>query len=109
MRSSRKIDQYILLYLLQRPFHGFELYRKINRFLKGQNIDTAGIYRTLDKLESQGAVTFTHHQGDKGPAKKIYSITPVGKNMLKEAYASAKDDLFNLNFFIETYKNLRNK
>lgn len=109
MRSDRKIDQYVLLYLLQQPFHGFELYRKLNRVLRNQSIDTAGIYRSLDKLEAKGCVVHQKVPGDKGPDKKIYSITALGRNELEEAYDKAKSEIFNLGFFVETYKNLRNK
>lgn len=109
MRNSRKLDQYILLYLFQQPFHGFELYKKIDRMMRGVNIDTAGVYRTLDKLEAEGAVSFTREDGDKGPNKKTYFITPHGKTILDELYLKTKQEALNLSLFIQSYETLRNK
>jgi len=109
MRIDRRIESFILLYLLQQPYHGFDLYKKINKVLKGVNIDTAGIYRTLDKMTDNNYITAHWVEGDKGPNKKTYELLPAGVTRLNEVFEKYRDDLYNLTIFIETYKGLASK
>ena len=46
--------------------------------------DQAQIYRTLDKLESQGWITCTVEVQQDRPNRKIYQITAVGQKALKQ-------------------------
>lgn len=109
MRIDRRIEPFILLYLLQQPFHGFDLYKKLNKSLKGVKIDTAGVYRTLDKLVENKNIEFEWVEGDKGPNKKIFKILPKGKEWLNDVYELYRDDLYNLTIFTETFKGLASK
>jgi len=108
-RRDRRTSEFVLLYLIQQPFHGFELYKKINKVLKSNKVDTAGIYRTLDKLENAEMVTFKWVKGDKGPDKKLYSITPEGAVYLQESYEIAGKIIFDLTIFTQTYEGLLSK
>lgn len=106
LRRDRRTPDFILLFLLQQPLHGFDLYKKINKIQRNNKIDTAGVYRALDKLEKANMVTSEWVQGDKGPDKKLYSITNKGEEYLCEAYEVAKNTIFYLTIFTETYKGL---
>ncbi|XMB67776.1 PadR family transcriptional regulator [Mycoplasmatota bacterium zrk1] len=108
-RRDRRTPDFILLFLLQQPLHGFDLYKKINKVIKTNKVDTAGIYRTLDKLEKENMVSFIWVKGDKGPDKKLYSITKGGETFLKEAHENAQKTLFDLMIFTETYKGIMSK
>ncbi|XMB86482.1 PadR family transcriptional regulator [Mycoplasmatota bacterium WC44] len=105
-RRDRRTPDFILLFLLQQPLHGFDLYKKINRIQRTNKVDTAGVYRSLDKLEKAKMVTCEWLQGDKGPDKKLYSITNEGEEYLQEAYEIAKNTIFYLTIFKETYEGL---
>lgn len=109
MKLDRRIEPFVLLYLLQQPFHGFDLYKKLDRALKGVKIDTAGVYRALDKLVDNNQITFKEVEGDKGPSKKVYEILPEGVKRLNELYEAYRNDLYNLTIFTETYKGLASK
>ena len=54
-------------------------------------------------------VSFVWKKGDKGPDKKMYSITDMGIEYLKEVYESAQNNLFDLMIFTETYKGIMSK
>lgn len=109
MKLDRRIEPFVLLYLLQSPFHGFDLYKKLSRTMKGVKIDTAGVYRALDKLVENEQITYKEVEGDKGPSKKVYSILPKGIERLNELYEAYRNDLFNLTIFTEMYKGLASK
>ncbi len=109
MKLDRRIEPFILLYLLQQPFHGFDLYKKMQRAMKGVKIDTAGVYRALDKLVENNQISFSEVEGDKGPNKKVYNILPLGIERLNELYEVYRNDLYNLMIFTETYKGLASK
>ncbi len=109
MKLDRRIEPFVLLYLLQQPYHGFDLYKKLDRALKGVKIDTAGVYRALDKLVENNQILFKEVEGNKGPAKKVYEILPSGVKRLNELYEAYRDDLYNITIFTETYKGLATK
>ena len=109
MKLDRRIESFVLLYLLQQPFHGFDIYKKLNKALKGVKVDTAGVYRAMDKLVENHHIKFELVPGDKGPDKKVYSILPLGIERLNELYEVYRNDLYNLTIFTETYKGLASK
>lgn len=47
-------------------------------------LDGAVIYRTLRRLESNKCVTSTWDTGGGGPARRLYSLTPHGREHLAE-------------------------
>ena len=77
--------------------------------IKTKTIDTAVVYRALDKLEQEQMVNFDWIKGDKGPDKKLYSITKDGEDYLKIAFKDAENTLFDLMIFTETYKGIMSR
>jgi len=73
----------VLLVLMRKPMHGYEIMKKINRWTLGIITPTAGgIYPTLRDLENRRLI-----KGEWVPEerRKIYSITSKGKEVFKEA------------------------
>ncbi|MGC8977353.1 MAG: PadR family transcriptional regulator [Candidatus Ratteibacteria bacterium] len=84
----------ILTVLLKKPNYGYSLMEE----LKNMGIDISflhhtAIYRTLRFLEFTGFVTSTWDTFGRGPARRIYIITDLGKEYLKNWYEFAKRDL----------------
>ena len=84
----------ILGILNMRPMTGYDL----NRFFKDSinffwSAQMSQIYRELKSLESKGMVTVREEPGDKGPNKKIYSITDNGVSCLKEWLMNEPDKI----------------
>jgi PadR family transcriptional regulator PadR len=43
------------------------------------------VYPALNRLETDGFVSSEWRQGDAGPGKKFYSLTPMGQQRLQDA------------------------
>ena len=75
--------RYALLGLLaQRPGHGYELHSTLLSIVGGQenwDLKPAQIYTTLSRLEKNNLVRQAGLDKDSGPEKRIYAITPKGK------------------------------
>ena len=89
--------------LAQRPRHGYELHAAFEAITGGvQNWDVkpAQIYTTLTRLEESGLVGEEAVEQEGGPEKRIYAITPAGRETLAEWFASgveaelARDEFF---------------
>ena len=92
--------------LAQRPRHGYELHAAFEAITGGvhgvQNWDVkpAQIYTTLTRLEESGLVGEEAIEQGGGPEKRVYAITPAGRETLAEWFASgveaelARDEFF---------------
>ncbi len=82
----------ILGLLAQRPRHGYELRAAFEVVVGGDenwNVKPAQIYTTLDRLEEAGLVTRESDLGEgTEPGRRIYAITPPGREALQEWFAS---------------------
>jgi len=74
----------ILGFLNREELSGYDLKRKFSREMyvhwSGNNNQ---IYRTLTALRRDGFVTVTLQPPDKGPSRKLYSITDLGRSALR--------------------------
>lgn len=87
---------WLLLLLAGRENHGYELVRQLAEELPEEMVPDPGVvYRMLRKLEEKGAVVSTLRPGGGGPARRVYSLTEVGRSRLKEwrSTAQARIDL----------------
>lgn len=74
--------EYVLLGILtDRPIHGYEIYKELDR-LEGigliWHIGQSKLYALLDKLEQQGWLGSRMVPGDSLPFRKEYNLTPSG-------------------------------
>jgi len=82
-KKERYIQPSILLVLYSKPSYGYELIQYIQNFgfLDGP-APPGMIYRHLRQFEEDGLVTSKWNTHGNGPAKRIYSITDEGKEVL---------------------------
>lgn len=75
--------QHILLGFLQKPRSGYELKtifdQSINYFWPAE---LSQIYRTLKRLESDGLLRSRAQPSDRGPDRRVYSLTAAGRKGL---------------------------
>lgn len=72
----------LLLLLAEAPAHGYELLERLRPF--GFDLsDPASVYKTLRILENEGHVTSEWELSTRGPARRVYSITADGQDMLQ--------------------------
>ncbi|MDE5414496.1 MULTISPECIES: poly-beta-hydroxybutyrate-responsive repressor [Alkalihalobacterium] len=107
--SKNFVLPFILLILSRMSLHGYELIQKLQAF-GFQTVDQGNLYRLLRKLESENLVKSEWDTTGSGPAKRLYSITDVGRNYLQgyakklELYQSMLDQFFNMySSFLELY------
>ncbi len=77
----RGLFKYIVLqYLLERPYHGYEIIRALGHRFHGFYVPSPGtVYPRLGRLEEDGYVTSIEKEG-----RKVYSITREGRRFLAE-------------------------
>jgi poly-beta-hydroxybutyrate-responsive repressor len=72
----------LLLLLAEAPAHGYELIERLRPF--GFDLgDPAGVYKTLRQLEAEGHVASEWELSTRGPARRVYSLTADGEEMLQ--------------------------
>jgi PadR family transcriptional regulator PadR len=77
----------VLLFLLQRKgrAHGYELATEVRKHaLTDAEIEGSALYRTLRQLEQNDCVTSAWDVEGSGPARRLYELTPRGKEHLEE-------------------------
>jgi len=85
-RMPRLVEP-VILSLLERDQarYGYEIIEQANRqTLTDSEIDAAVVYRTLRTLEETGCVTSEWQPGAGGPHRRIYEITEMGKQHLRD-------------------------
>ena len=106
-KQERYIQPSILLGLIIRPSYGYELIQSIQEFGFIEGSAPPGmIYRHLRQLEQDGLVLSEWETRETGPAKRMYTITEEGKEVLDIWIEYMKKQAKNLTAFIESYKRL---
>ncbi len=82
----RFVEPAIMLLLRQKgEAHGYELANDLPRYaLTDAEVEAAALYRTLRTLERNGNVTSRWDTGNSGPARRLYRLTPEGKEHLRD-------------------------
>jgi len=91
--AKDNIAKYIILGLLSHePSSGYEIKKKVDFSISYfWDISYGQIYPTLRKLEEEGFATKEIETGEKGPNRKIYTITENGKKELKKWLLKAEE------------------
>jgi PadR family transcriptional regulator, regulatory protein PadR len=106
-KQERYMQPSILLGLLLKTSYGYELIQNIQKFgfVEGQ-APPGMIYRHLRQLEEDGLVSSKWETKGTGPAKRMYTITEDGKEVLAIWIDYLKNQARTLNDFIKTYENI---
>ncbi|MBD3375373.1 PadR family transcriptional regulator [candidate division KSB1 bacterium] len=106
-RHNRWIEPSILYLLWQEKKHGYELMTQIPElgFIHGSP-DPGAIYRTLRHLEESGLVLSEWDTTGPGPAKRIYSLTELGRDHLQLWSESLRQRRNALDAFLQKLDNL---
>lgn len=75
----------VLAALLKSGGHGYDLRRTIAE-LSGEEIDVdqGGLYRILRRMEEEGFVRSAWSEGDAGPQRREYELTPQAHGLAKD-------------------------
>jgi len=72
----------LLLLLAQQPAHGYQLLERLHQQPDTEGIDPGFVYRTLRQFEEGGYVKSSWNVEERGPARRVYELTPEGLDYL---------------------------
>jgi len=106
--TRRFLRPAVLLLLAERPMHGYELMGKLKEFGVGQGgMDPSLLYRLLRGMERAGLAESSLDDSGSGPARKVYSLTPEGMEVLDMWMANLDELSSLLERFKERYRRLK--
>lgn len=83
-RIRRFLEPCLLLLLHGGESYGYELLENLERFgFEESPADSSTIYRIMRSLENSGFVSSRWTEGDSGPARRVYSLSPEGDRYLQ--------------------------
>jgi DNA-binding PadR family transcriptional regulator len=99
--GKRFIEPRLLFLLKDGPAHGYELMSRMPEVpLPGPLPDAGAIYRKLREMEEEGLVVSRWVEAERGPARRVYSITPEGRKRLEGWVQDIKERLRLLERFV---------
>jgi len=104
-KPDRYMQPSILMALLAGESHGYGLLQHIGEygFLKG-DAPPGMIYRHLRQMEEEGLVSSQWNAAGSGPAKRVYAITPEGREVLDAWAGYMERQARALLAFVERYR-----
>lgn len=83
----------VMAFLAQGEAHGYQIARHLSRMrmFAGREPDHPGIYRALKEMADEGFVTSSWETGDTGPARRVFALTPAGRECLETWLATLCD------------------
>lgn len=103
--TGRHTGAFLLLFLTEGDRYGGELLQKCEMELPVNPIDSAILYRTLKKLETEGAVESYIDSTNEEKPMKMYRITSDGIKKLGDFQEDIEAKIKNLTFFLNKYHN----
>lgn len=105
--TRRFLRPVVLLLLAESPVHGYELMGKLKEFgIDHTSMDPSILYRLLRRIEGEGLAESSLDDRGAGPARKVYTLTPEGREVLDLWAASIEDIGTFLGGFKERYGTL---
>ena len=103
-KSERYIQPSILMGLRRRASYGYEIIQTIQEFGFVEGHAPPGmIYRHLRDIEAAGLVVSSWKTEGRGPAKRVYELTPEGEEALALWVRYMEDQALKLTNFIKAY------
>lgn len=101
------IQPRLLLLLCKKACHGYEL-MEVLRTIPGSEgmADPGMLYRTLRQLEELGAVRSAWDTSGRGPARRVYELTAIGRDQLEVWVADVRASRSQLDQFLSEHESL---
>ena len=107
MKNHRHLPAFVLLHLTKQENHGSAICKELMQEMPDFQCDTAAIYRTLNQLEADGAVSYRWDTTKRGAARKIYHITDIGYKDLLLWKSDVESRIKKLTYFLNEYERMR--
>lgn len=103
---DRMIQPMLLLLILKKPTHGYELIQSFNALHEDEIVEPGTIYRNLRRMEKEGFVLSSWEASESGPARRKYDITEEGIKALQEAMLKLERQKQQIEDFFTEYNDL---
>ena len=102
---SRFLQPCLLMLLTEGHSHGYDLIERLPGVgYLDSSPDPATVYKVLRRLEAEGAVKSQWDTSGTGPAKRIYSITRDGEDVLGAWAASLRKNKESVEKFLKVFR-----
>jgi len=98
------IKPWLLLLLLQKPSYGYELMERLSQDNEMPDADPGFLYRTMRQLEKEELVRSSWDTEGKGPARRLYEVTPEGIEFLHTWTINIRSTRNRLDRFLAEYE-----
>lgn len=105
-KRGRHTPAFLLLFLADSPSYGALLLTRLQTELPYCFSDSADVYRCLQEMERNGSVETRWEIRESGQPRKWYTITPKGKQDLREQAEDIRQRHASFEFFLSRYKGL---
>lgn len=95
----------LLLLLAEAPTHGYELMERLRPFGFEVN-DPATVYKTLRQMATERLLTSDWELSDRGPARRVYTITADGRDLLQAWAQTLEENRQILTDYLERFRAL---
>ncbi len=95
----------LLLLLAEAPAHGYELMERLRPFGFEVN-DPATVYKTLRQMAAERLLTSDWELSDRGPARRVYTITADGRDLLHAWAQTLEENRQILTDYLERFRAL---
>jgi len=104
-RARSLLRPAILLLLKERESHGYELVSRLSEL--GFDVpDFGGLYRALRAMEDEGLITSSWGTPERGPARRVYSLTSDGDTYLRQSAPGLVHQRRTIGGLLERYRGL---
>ena len=104
MQVPSFIQPRLLLFLAQKPAHGYELMDRLEREQDGPDADPGFLYRTLRQFEEDGLVSSSWDTEGRGAARRVYEISGEGLDYLHAWVVNMRRTRERLDRFLNDYE-----
>lgn len=103
--TPRGMEPFVLLALADGPVHGYELAQTIaSAGFRRAADDPSLLYKLLRALEAEGFATSTWADGEGGPPRRLYTLTPAGEDYLHARAADLRRQAQRIATFAARYQ-----
>ena len=104
-RARSLLRPAILLLLKEHESHGYELVSRLAEL--GFDVpDFGGLYRALRGMEDEGLITSSWGTPERGPARRVYALTPQGEVHLRQSAPGLVQQRRTIGGLLDRYRGL---
>lgn len=103
VRSRSLLRPAILLLLRDQEDHGYELMGRLAELGAEVPPTTGALYRSLRAMADGGFLRSYWHTSERGPARRVYAITPLGEQHLEQLISGLSGLLDTVQHMLDRY------